>query len=201
MAKISSVAIANMALGHVASRVTIESFTEQSVEAGQVNLWYDISRLQTLEVFNWSFARRRITLAVHGDDAPEGIWTFRYSVPEDTVIMRGLENPLGKTADPIPFEIEQNLDGNGKTLVTDLEEAVGIYTFDLEDPSMFSPHFIQMLSLKLGSNIAFSMSGKRQLRIDLLQWYNALLLEAPTYNANEEVKGPPREAESVRGRV
>lgn len=197
----SAVAIGNMALGHVASRVTIESFTEQSAEAGQVNLWYDISRLQTLEAFNWNFARRRQALALHSDDPPLALWSFRYSVPSDVVVMREIENPLGKTADAIPFQIEQNASGTGKTLLTNAEDAVAVYTFDLEDPSMFSPHFIQMLSLKLGSNIAFSMSGKRQMRIDLLQWYNALLLEAPAYNFNEEVSDPPREAESIRGRV
>ncbi len=59
MASISQVAIGNMALSHIGASSTIESFGEDTNGAQQVNLWYDFSRQQTLESYDWGFARTK----------------------------------------------------------------------------------------------------------------------------------------------
>lgn len=61
---ISNVTISNMALSHIGADSTIESMAESSAEAAQCNLWYDYSRLQVLEAYDWGFARKRLDLAV-----------------------------------------------------------------------------------------------------------------------------------------
>lgn len=62
MVAISDTRIANMALSHLGARHTIENLSEVSTEAEAAELWYEFSRLQTLESHDWGFARRRIVL-------------------------------------------------------------------------------------------------------------------------------------------
>ena len=88
MAFITDTGIANMALSHVGAESDIESLTEKTAEAIQCNLWYNFSRQQILEIYDWSFARRRLGLAPHDDTISEtstdpwaGVWSFRYQYP------------------------------------------------------------------------------------------------------------------------
>lgn len=200
MPAVSDVGIGNMALSNIGTKSTIQSFAEESPEAKQINQWYTYSRLQVLEAFNWSFARKRLTLAVHGDAAPDGIWAFRYQYPADCVSFRNMQNPVSRNAPPVPFEIEIS-DDLTKSIVTDLEFAIGVYTFDLEVTALFSSHFVETLSHRLGAHIALSLTGKRNIKGDMINIYNALILEAPAYNANEEEEEAPPDTDWIGART
>ena len=216
MPEISTTRIANMALSHIGARSTIENLSEESPEAKQAILWYDYSRIQALEFFNWSFARKRLTLTVHSEAAPEGVWGFRYQYPADCIIARELENPASGRfssgivglpssfvevrGDAIPFSVEMASTGKNKTILTDLEDATLIYTFDQQEVSLFSGLFVEMLSHLLAHHIAFALTGKRSIAVDELQKFQGLLQQAPAVDANEQVAQPPRDAEWVRGR-
>lgn len=203
-----------MALSNVGARQSIESLTENSSEAKTVNLWYDISRRTVLEAYDWNFARKRVTLALDDEDPPENIWEFRYIYPSDCIVARRLQqpeyaiNPLFSTShftmsepDAIPFTIEMNSTGNEKTILTDLEDAILVYTFDQEDINTFTNHFIYTFSYALGYNIAFQLTGKRSTQQDMFQYYNILVGQAAMHDANEMVDRPPREAEHIRART
>ncbi len=216
MPEISTTRIANMALSHVGARSTIENLSEESAEAKQAILWYDYSRIQALEFFNWSFARKRLALTTHSEAAPEGVWGFRYQYPADCVVARELENPASGRfssgivrlpssfvevrGDAIPFSVEMASTGDNKTVLTDLDEATLIYTFDQQDVGLFSGLFVEMLSHLLAHHIAFALTGKRSIAVDELQKFQGLLQQAPAVDANEQVAQPPRDAEWVRGR-
>ena len=131
MAVLSKVDIGNLALSNVGEQSVIESFEEETTPARQVALWYDRMRRQALEYHNWSFARKRQMLASHPDPIPlNERWHFRYVYPADCLKFREIENPLGPDADAIPFTIESSDNGLEKTILTNVEEATGIYTFD-----------------------------------------------------------------------
>jgi hypothetical protein len=66
---LSSIQIANLAISKVGDSSTIETFTENTAESKESNLWFDFSRQQALAAFNWSFARKRLTLSVSSVDA------------------------------------------------------------------------------------------------------------------------------------
>lgn len=199
MALISKVAIANMALAHIGNKAIIANFEEKSAEAKQLKLWYDPSRLETLETFDWSFARRRAALAEHSDDPPDE-WSYRYVMPADCVAFRRIYNPLGDAADPVPYRMELSENGEERTILTNLEEAYGIYTFDQEAVSLFSWHFVKMLSYAIAGNIAFALTGKRSIKADMIQQFTGLLAAAPAQNANEEQRDLPREAPWIEAR-
>jgi len=200
MAAVSKVLIANMALSNIGAKSNIESLTEDSAEANACNLWYDWSRIQTLEAFNWSFARRSVALTTHNDDAPTKRWAYRYVYPSACVCIREIENPAGPLADPVAYGLELGDDGDTKTIVTDLVEAVALYTFDLETTGLFSAHFIDALAAKLAARIAFSLTGDKETVAGMQNLFGALIVQAPVFNASEKQERKPREAEHIRAR-
>lgn len=204
MATISKVKIANMALSHIGANSSIESFDEESAEAGQIKLWYDYCRIQALEAFDWTFARKRQVLAllevIESGDPLEHEWAFRYQYPADCLTARRISNPLGFDADAVPYSIETSEANDVKTILTNMEDAVLVYTFDLDQTSLFSSHFVDCLAALIAHRIAFSLTGKRQMAADMLDLYRGLIRVAPAHNANEEVSKPPREADWIRAR-
>ncbi len=127
--------------------------------------------------------------------------------------MRHIQNPANvgsaeniyrewdsRGADAVPFNIEVSDDKESKTILTNLESAIGVYTFDLETTSMFSKLFIQTVAANLGFHIAMALTGKKDIRQEQYERFLELLAFAPAANANEEVPKPPREAEWIRGR-
>ena len=200
MATISKVKIANMALASIGTDSTIESFTENSAEAAQINLWYDYSRIQALEAFDWSFARKRQTLTLHSEDAPDGVFGFRYQYPDTAVTFRKMQNPLGDAADNIPYLVEMDATGNEKTILTDLEDAIGVFTFDLTSTPLFSAHFVRTLASAIAANIAYPLTGKTSVQDRQVALFRDLVLIAPAQNANENQDKPPRDAEWIRAR-
>ena len=199
MATISPTRIANLALSNVGTKSTIESLSEDSAEANECDLWYEFAREEALKAHNWSFARKRFTLALHGDDPPDE-WGFRYQYPADCLAIRLIQNPAGTTADPIPYRVEMSDDGMTKSILTNLEDAAVIYTFNQQTTAFFTPYFVKMMSYLLGGYIAFTLTGKRSVRADMVKQYEKLLVTAPAYDANEGQNGPPREAEWIRDR-
>ena len=200
MAAIDKVTIGNMALSHVGADSTIESFEEKSAEANAVELWYDLARKETLEAFNWNFARTTLIMALHAEAAPEALWDFRYQYPSDALKIREMENPAGKLADRVSFTIQLDSTKSTKTILTNLEDAVAIYTFDLETTALFSSHFIQTLSRLLASRIAQQLTNKKKIADDNFALYLKMIGDAASVDANEEVFDPPREAEWIRAR-
>lgn len=199
MASISSVKICNMAISHVGDDSTIESLSESSAEAAACSIWYDWSRIQTLEGHNWDFAIKRATLALLETNPTED-WAYRYNYPTDCVKARLIVNPLGRAADPVPFTVEASSDGQVTTILTDQENAKLIYTMDVEDPTRFSSMFIDALSWRVASRIAFSLTGKREIVRDSETIAAQHLNAAQNSNANEGMGDKPREAPWIEAR-
>ena len=193
------VTICNMALSNVGSESTIESIDEASVEARVCKLWYDTARYSTLEVYNWSFARKSGLLTTHDVAAPLNRWKYRYQWPADCVMPRLIENPAGKEADAVPFEVEDAGDDTS-SIVTDMEQATLLYTHNLETTSRFSTHFVLMHSVKLGTLINFEITGKTSVYDRLVRRFNNLTVEAPATDASGEVPQKERDPVWIRDR-
>lgn len=197
---VSPVLIGNMALSHIGANSTIESLTENSAGAKQVNIWYQYARRQSLAAFDWNFARKRLLLALHSEAAPSGDWSFRYQYPADCLVARAIVNPSGWTNDAVPFQVETNSTGDVRTILTNMEEATLAYTFDQQDTTLFSEFFVELLSYNLAAKIAQPITGKVQLKQLMMQTYQQMLAVAPAQNANEGVQRGPRDAEWIRAR-
>lgn len=202
MPSISTVAICNMALSHIGAHSSIEDIAEASAEAEACSKWFDWSRVQTLAPYKWNFARRRAALALHGDAAPTGVWTYRYALPDGYVRARYIENSLGWAEDAVPFELETSDDGSENTILTDQRDATLVYTFDQTDATMWSPEFVDALAWRLAANIAFEITRDRGIAKDCDQrFYQLALPMAVASNANESRPRGPRDAEGIRARA
>jgi len=200
MSIIDPVKIGNMALSNCGISSTIESFDENSIEAKQIKLWYDFARMQALAALDWNFARKRLTLTTDVDAAPTAEWNFRYQYPVDCLALRRLVNPVSKSADAVPFTVETNVGATAKTILSDLDSATAVYTFDLTDTGLFSSVFVNALSFLLAHQIAFALTGKRSVQTDNMQKYFATLRFAASFNKMETIEPAPRETEWIRGR-
>lgn len=199
MPTMSVTKICNMALSNIGTRSRIESITEHSVEAEECALWYDYSLLQSLEAYDWSFARKRQPLSLDGY-SPPAEWIFQYQYPADCVAMRRIWNPAGDKADAVPYEKETNPDQN-PVILTNMEDAVGVYTFFLTNSQLYTPFFVSLLGHALGSNIAWNLTGDRDVVQKEANAFTNLTKVAPAYDANERVGEQPRDAEWIRGRT
>lgn len=196
---IDPVSIGNLALSHLGTRSTIETLDEDTPEAQQVSIWFNISLDQALATANWNFARKRINLAAHAD-APSGTWLFRYIYPSDCIVARYIVNPIGDDEDLPPFKVETSDDGTTKTILTDISAATLVYTFHQTFAVLYSAFFVEMLSYLLAHHMAMSITGRKADREAMLQTYLQFSFQAPAMDANEGIERAPREAESIRGR-
>lgn len=210
----TQLALANMALSHIGARDNIPSLAENSVEARTVSLWIDPSRRQTLEAYNWNFAKKRAALVADADDPPEGEWGWRFVYPADCLKAREIQNPgvpyiphalmshrVYAQPDAMPFEVELSPDGTRKTILTEMEEPVLIYTANITDLELFSALAVNALSYALAHNIAFKLTGKMQLADRMFQLFLNSIRMAAMHDGNEQVERAPREAEVIRGRM
>lgn len=196
----SKTALARLALSNIHASGSVEDIdTEQSVEAKQAKLWYDVARKQVLADFPWGFARKRLILATHVDSAPENEWAFRYQYPVDCVMARYIENPAGLDADDVPFEVEGS-DNDTDSIVTDLDEAILVFTRDVIDTGRFPAHFDIAMAYLLGHYLAGVITGKAKFKDRMIISYRNSLLIAATHDANQGRPRKPRDAEAIRER-
>lgn len=196
----SDIQIVNMALSKIGTSAVIESFTERSAEARVASIWYDYSRRNMLSLHDWTFARRRQTLALSADAAPDG-WMFRYQYPADCLRFRLIYNPAGLEGPAIPFEVGTSLDGLELNIFTNLDDAIGLYTFDNTSETTFNEVFIDLLATYLASQMALAITGKNSVKNRLDAEASRLLVASRAFDSNEEVDSPLPQAEWITARL
>jgi len=201
MSLVTQVIVGRMALSHIAVSSNLESLSENTPEAAQIRTWIDEDRKKTLEAFNWNFARKRGALAAHAEAPPEGQWAYRYQYPFQCLKVRRLWHPAidHRRANAIPYEVEL-ADDNSKCIVTNLEEARGLWTKDVEDLSLWTDSAIEAYSRILASHIAPSLTTKANIAVQQLQLFNIIINSASALDANEQAQPEPRDASWIEAR-
>lgn len=176
--------IANMALGHIRAG-SISSFEDVSINGNNVRTFYDIARQATLESYDWSFARKRKSLALLVENAPD-MWANRYEYPTNCIRARYIATPgVRRPINPIPFDVELDDAGTSRTILTDQEKAILVYTMDVDNPTLFSIGFVDALSWRLASYLAVPCAGRADDEKRCFQWWTMLTSVAETNDANE----------------
>jgi hypothetical protein len=200
VANLSNLDIANLGLSHLGEDGGVEDFNEKSTPARQAKLWYNPCRRETLEKFDWSFARKRQALALHGEAPPEGVWNFRYQYPVDAIAPRYIVNPAGTQADPVPFMVEIAPANGTRSILTDIQDAILVYTFDCEDASAFSPSFATALSYCLAWRMSPVITKKLSLTNAAGAAFTRMFNLSSAMNANAQAFDTPRDAAWVEAR-
>jgi hypothetical protein len=183
----SDVDICNLALSHFGQDANVTSIvTPDGPDAEHCKRFYPIARDEMLEEFDWSFARKRGTLAAVTNDRDD--WAYKFALPSDCLKERRAlpEGYADNLADLIECERE------GDYLYTNEEVTTLVYTKRLTDTTKFSPLFVTALSWRLASYlvgpITKDVSGTSQTR--LRQTSEALRLRASTSDAKRDRKEP-----------
>jgi len=175
----SDVDICNIALSRLGDSATVASIDppEGSPQAGHCAQWYPVCRDMLLEMRNWSFALKRVSLAQLAMPWPE--WSYAYGVPADcikpiavlpaqagndySVSLHGLTSAFtGDTNDrlstasayvPRDYVLEATEVGE-KIIYTDEPDAVLRYLYRVIDPTKFTPLFVDAFGWLLASYLA-----------------------------------------------
>ena len=201
--------ICNIALQHIGTRSSIQSLTENSTESNVLALRYDSVRKQLLRSVHWNFARKQgfLSLLIDGTlgttPIPPQPWLYEYAPPADCVQMRYIMPQFQNTAQaalpgvvtmptylgpPVRFLIAQDQDilGNPISVVlTNQQSAIGVYTADVQNTSMFDPSFIEAFALALGAAVCRALTGDSGRAQQCKKDAEELIARARSDNGNE----------------
>lgn len=178
----SVIDICNAALVHIGETPNISSIDppENSAFAQKCARFYPMARDETLETYNWSFARKRTALALLATN--DSAYAYAYQMPADCLKPRtllpvdyGVEDEKGKGED---FLVE------GDVLYSDAPSATLLYTFRQLAPTKFSPLFIEAVACKLGYYLAGAISKDEGTQRRMLQLWRLTVGQAAESNAN-----------------
>jgi len=185
---VSEAQICNMALAHIKQTLTtianLDSDTGNTAVVCRIH--YDTARQFVLAGHNWNFATKRVTLTdISSDPMSPTTWGFRYAYPSDCLKFQEIQR-ITKQSPPVNYKIESKDDGSAISILTDMESARGIYTFDNSNTSMFSPGFISALSWYLASELAPALSGSETLQQACLSVYAGVASRAAAQDSQQE---------------
>jgi hypothetical protein len=116
------------------------------------------------------------------------------------VAPRRIINPAGSEEDDPPYKIFRSADGT-RSIVTDVDDAVLIYTRNETDITLFTPHFIVAFTYLMASFLAPALTRKTEKKANMTSMYLGSILVAGAQEGNQETDRTPRDAEHIRYRT
>jgi len=195
----SSAQICNLALSHIElTETSIANLTtDTGAVATQCRIHYDVAREFVLADHDWGFAEAEVILADVG--APSKLWAYRYDYPSTCKKIREIQR-LSPEDRPVPFKIQLIADGSKKSILTDMPQAVGIYTSDVTNTTLFSPGFTTALSWYLAAELVPALGGGTSLREQTLRVYQGMIAAAQAQDAQEQRPREEIDASWIAGR-
>lgn len=171
----SVVDICNLALSHLGDNANVSNIDppEGSEQSEHCARFYSLSRDALLELHDWNFSTTKKQLAAVTSDWAQ--WQYAYLAPSDCLRVLAILDPTatddntypvptitsgGYVSDAIqsvktPQNFVRETDSTGRDIIyTNQEDAVARYTRLVEDPTQFTPLFVQALSWHLASALA-----------------------------------------------
>jgi len=193
----SVIDICNLALGHLGT-YRISSLTESTAAARKCNTIYEFARDAALEANDWSFARKRVTLAETTDDITD--WDYAYAFPSDCLVPRkildetgantgtsyDIDNDKDVQVGSVEFETAMNSTLDQRLILTNAEDAELKYTAKVTNTTMFTSLFIEYLSYIMAAKMAIGLTGKTQLEDQMYKKAELVLASAKAINSNED---------------
>jgi len=205
----SEIEICNIALSNIRA-ASINTFTENSVQAQQCQLKYPILRDRCLKELAWQFNRKIVALALL-EEVEVLNYAFAYAYPTDCLKIqriltaadevsttsttstcrhrgdrRGFRALRGPTQQ-VPYEVFNFSDV--KVIGANCSDIRIDYSSRVRDPNLFSEDFIMAFSYLLSAELAIPIVGAelgRALRRDSLELYQQYLASAIADDINDK---------------
>ncbi len=189
----SDVDICNQALDMVGA-ATIVSLGEASAGGRACQRLYPQARDALLAIHPWRFAMARQALA-RFDEAPPADWSLVYALPNGCLVARYLEATSGLRQGPTTrFEVRAD------RLLTDLADAVLVFTRRVEQAGDFDPLFVESLSALLAVRLGAALRVDSDLMREAQRNYQLALGQARAVDANQASNRDQWEAEWIEAR-
>ena len=220
--------ICNRALALSGSRSVVADLGDGTPSANACNLWYDADRLYMLRAHRWNFARHQELLTLlataPGVDAqpatnlpwPFMPWAYSYAYPSNCAkfnfILPTFNGPQQSIATPwlgggpmpvIPFVVSSYNNPSGQpveAIFTNQCVAYGIWTRDIQNPTLFDSMFTEALSYRLEGSISMQLNGLTPLVGQLQAKAAQMAEEADAQDGNEGTHTQNRDAPWIRAR-
>lgn len=153
----SKVEIVNLALSTYLGAQRINSLEEETPMSLQAVLHFPHVRRELLEMWDWSFARKRVALAkLATNDRPE--WATRFAMPVSCMRIRWVNDPMvAKDAYQAREIYDTEREIAGKFIYSDLPSATMEYIHDEDDVTTYPELFVQAFAATLAVKMAASL--------------------------------------------
>ncbi len=167
----SQLEISNMAIGLVGGKQLV-TLTDDTVEAEQCDLFYDVARRFCLESRDWTFASTYSLQEALLPPLPPGIFASEFSqvfdIPDECLVIRTVSQDDNLITPAVYQKDFQYLYSDNDTLYIR-------YTKDTTLTERFSPTFRTALAHKLAELIAPGVTGDKTLKRELMVDAESLL--------------------------
>lgn len=209
MSSLSDAQICNLALDAAGTRATITTLAEPSSEARACARQYGPCLTAMLQAAHWNFARKQAALSLLKDGTvtpSQNVpvpWLYEYAYPSDCVQARYLmpQFQVSNTTTqgdvivppywigpPVRFIVSTDLDSGGNTIkviLSNMPQAVLVYTSLVTDTGLFDDVFVQALAYYIAHRISIPLSGDKTLARTNGQLAQQLANQAEASNGNE----------------
>jgi hypothetical protein len=211
--------ICNLALARIREMSIGDVDTDNTPQAVQCRLFYDLAVQDILTKNAWQFTKKTVALAERST-SPVG-WGYEYDYPNDCLQVRRIVHPaaeptgtpaLGSTGEsvpglnlpPIPFEVASSTDvlDESRAIFCNIEDARCEYTYNLTNLQHWPFPFIELLAWRLAVDLSLALGGDsgKQFRQEAANGYMMQLDAAMAFDGNEYERGQQRLPQSISAR-
>ncbi len=189
----SVLAVYNQALGLAGARAKLASLGDKSRERELCDLYYDTAKSTAFSMANWPDLSATARLAIvaernfaldWADGDPQPPWRFAYALPHDYVRARHLSSGAR-------FKLG-NCNGE-RVLLTNQEQAVLIYTRNIESPGAWDNSLRKVVVAELALKIVGGLSFSDNAAANVAQHYGKEVTDALLEQANEAHRYMPEQ--------
>lgn len=193
--------VANMAIRNLGEGAEIQNLATDDSEEGQAcRVYFEQARDETLEIFDWNFARKFATALGLVSSDPTAWWRYAYRVPPDCVAFRSIPNGRARSARDEEIDFETVPDAQGMLVYTNQADAGGKYTFRQTNLGFWSSTAKTLLSFRLAYYIAPSISEKEEKSVEMLAKFRALQPDALAVSGSQKRFAEPPLPKTIRAR-
>lgn len=153
------------------------------------NTFYDTDRDEVLGDSDWPFATVTLGLSCLGEDQT-GEWSYLYSKP--TLALSAIFNVFNSATTDTKTEQEfevRHIPSLGVSVVySNLDEAIGEFTYPVYTTSLWSRKFITAFSYRLAVDLCMAITGDDKKALSLMNFYTNLIDDAKRLGHSEKKK-------------
>lgn len=194
----TQISIANLALAHCGmNQVTSLSASSNDPKIKVINQFWAVARDDVFAEIDWSFATVTQMLT-QIDDYEDAQWAYAYEFVTVNVanFWYVFEEGTASKKDEQKFEIKYDPNLADKVILSDLDDAIGLYTYIVTDVTLWSHKFVMAFSYRLASMILPLLTNDTEKALMLANIANNYVLEAKRIDSYNKEKIPLRPVSS-----